>query len=531
MVRARHSVLLIAAAVAATAPTAFAQLRIVNFNGYNGRDTDNLPRSPWIDQVLGAIGSSVSDDPYIAGNTGIVKPIDVLFLQEVYSAQTTVAAYCNVMNSLYPGANYQFDAHNGGSTGAGTQGVVYNANAVQIVGFKAVGTSSGSGQPRQSMRYQIRPVGYGSAADMYVYNVHYKANQPTPEEPDTETRRNIESQAIRADVTASVPVGANIIYTGDFNVYRDTEPAFQTLIAPGHGQANDPINKIGDWHNNVAYIKAHTQSPYNSSTANALGTGFVDGATGGMDDRFDFQLLSGNAVDGHGLAYIPNSYQAFANNGTHTVTSMNQPINSASNTAQPRAILDALAATADHVPVVADYQLPAKLGVSLSPSTTPPQVLAGANATIQVTVSNTAPVQYAIGADTLSYSISTSGAVTGSATGTDAALGTGNAHLVALNTAGAGNKSGSISVSSTSEAVADNNFSATVNYAVLDHAQPSFSSSSNVTSAGVDFGYVPIGSNPALRTQPFTIFNRVATAGLRRGSTWTRSTTPATRPG
>jgi hypothetical protein len=498
-----------AAAVAATSPAAFGQVRIVSFNGYNGRPEDPLPRSPWIDQVLGAIGSSVSDDPFMAGNTGITKPIDVLFLQEVESAQTTVSAYCNIMNSLYPGANYVFDPNNGATTGGGvgTQGVVYNANAVQVIGVKKIGTVSGSGIARQPMRYQIRPVGYGSAADMYVYNVHYKAGTDV-EDPNNPVRRNIESQAIRADVTSSVPVGANIMYTGDFNVYGASEAAVQTLIAPGHGQAIDPINQVGEWHNNVAYIKAHTQSPYNPATATSLGTGFVDGATGGMDDRFDFQWLSANALDGDGFAYIHNSYQAFGNNGTHTVTSMNQPINSASNTAQPKAILDALAATADHVPVVADYQLPAKRGVSIAPPTTPPRVIIDGAVTLDVTVSNTAPVQYAIGADVLNYSVTTSGAVSGSASGTDAALGGANTHTVTLTTATAGNKSGTINVSSTSEAVANNNFASTVNYAVLEHARPSFDPAATFTDGVIDLGYVPIGSNPALRSRTFVIANR-----------------------
>jgi len=500
--------------MAATSTSAVAQLRVVSLNGYND-PTHPLPRSPWADTILGAIGSSVSDDQFIPGNSGIVKPIDVLALQEVDSIAVTVAGYRDVMNALYPGANYQYGTIGGASTGAGTQGLVYNANAVTLIATKKVGVSSGSGQPRQSMRYQLRPVGYGAAADLYIYNVHYKAGDEVSE-PNAPFRRNVESQAIRADVT-TVPAGANIMYTGDFNVYHDTETAFQTLIAPGDGQAIDPINKIGDWHNNTTYIKAHTQSPYNPSTATALGTGFTIGATGGMDDRFDYQLLTANLVDGNGVAYIPNSYHAFGNNGTHTVTSMNQPINSASNTAQPREVLDAMAGVLDHLPVVADYQLPAKLGVSISPATTPAQVIVGAAVTMNVTVSNTAPVSYAVGADALNYTLSASGAASGTVSGSDAALGGGNLHAVTLNTATTGNKTGAIGVSSTSEAVADNNFSASVNYAVLDHARPSFADASDQTATTIDFGYVPVGSSSAPRAQAFSVRNRVATAGFTAG--------------
>ena len=36
-----------------------------------------------------------------------------------------------------------------------------------------------------------------------------------------------------------------------------------------------------------------------------------------MDDRFDFQLVSGEFLDGQGLNYIGNSYHSFGNNGYH----------------------------------------------------------------------------------------------------------------------------------------------------------------------------------------------------------------------
>src|SRR5215212_10930297 len=116
----RNAVLLSAAAAALYAAPALAQLRVVTLNGYNSDPLNSYwpnPRSPWIDKVLGAIGSSVSDDPFIAGNTGIVKPIDVLALQEVESAETTVKGYCNIMNTLYPGANYQYGKIDGATTG------------------------------------------------------------------------------------------------------------------------------------------------------------------------------------------------------------------------------------------------------------------------------------------------------------------------------------------------------------------------------------------------------------------------------
>jgi hypothetical protein len=495
------------AGVAVCASPAAAQLRVVSLNTYNNADNP-LPRSPWINTILSAIGSSVSNDPFMPGSTGIIKPIDVLALQEVDSADVTVRAYCDLMNGMYPGADYRFDPTDGATTGAGTQGLVYNYNAVRVIATTLVGNSSGSGQPRQAQRYQLRPVGYGPDADLYVYNSHYKAGNGD-EDPNLPLRRLVEANAIRANADALGP-NKNLVYLGDFNVYHDAEPMFQKLISAGNGQALDPINQIGAWHANPAFKTAFTQSPYSASTASALGTGFTIGATGGMDDRFDWQMITANLNDGEGVAYIPNSYQAFGNNGTIT---MDRAINWPGNTAQPQNVLDAMAGVLDHVPVVADYQLPARLGVA--GPTVPAQVIVGASVSLNVTVSNTAPVMYAVGADELDYSIITGGAVSGSVNGTDAALGSGNTHAVTLNTASAGNKSGAILVTSSSQAVANNSYVQDVNYAVLDHAKPSFSGDSEQLAASVDFGYVPIGS--ALRSAAPAVHNRAATQGFTAG--------------
>src|SRR5207302_1960215 len=122
------------------------------------------------------------------------------------------------------------------------------------------------------------------------------------------------------------------------------------------------------------------------------------------------------------------------------------------NTAQPTNVLDAMAGVLDHLPVVADYQFPAKLSASVG--AVPAQVITGTGVNVTVNVSNGASVLYAIGADTLNYSVTTSGSVTGSANGSDQALGGSNNHTLTLTTSTAGNKTGSINVTSTSQSVA-----------------------------------------------------------------------------
>ena len=50
------------------------------------------------------------------------------------------------------------------------------------------------------------------------------------------------------------------------------------------GRLFDPIDRIGNWHNNSSFSDVHTQSPRTAQ--------FGGGASGGMDDRFDFILFS-----------------------------------------------------------------------------------------------------------------------------------------------------------------------------------------------------------------------------------------------
>jgi hypothetical protein len=493
-----------AATFVAAGDASWAQLRIVSFNTANAGVA--TPRTG-MDLILQAIATTVSDDPNLPGNTGIAKPIDVLAIQESAGWATTGVAYASLLNTLVPGANYQVAQLDGASTGAGTQTLVFNANSVGLIntGTKAFGTTGLDALARQVTRFQLRPVGYGADADVYVYNSHMKSSTGSA----NQARRQAEALEIRADADA-LPANSNVIYLGDLNVYRATEPAYQTLLSPGNGQAFDPINKPGSWAGSQAFQNVHTQSPYNAATAAALGTGFT-GTTGGMDDRFDFQLLTANLVDGKGLAYIPNSYQAFGNDGSMAWGSGGNSINQGGNTAQPQNVLDAMASILDHLPVVADYQLPARIGVTVAAM--PPRVIHGTPHAATISVSNAAPVAYAIGADTLDYDFSTTGDFTAApATVTGkAALSPADAYTVTLATAALGPHGGTIHVGSTSEQVGNGPFNQTLDYAVVDHSNGSFDAGADVDSLAIDFGYVPL-TLPA-RGAPFTIANRPAPSG------------------
>src|SRR5690625_4591 len=82
---------------------------------------------------------------------------------------------------------------------------------------------------------------------------------------------------------------AYVLFSGDFNLYTSDEESYQELLDEGNSIVfQDPIDSFGNWHKNEDFAYLHTQS---TRVSNA---GFGTGASGGMDDRFDFIMLSEN---------------------------------------------------------------------------------------------------------------------------------------------------------------------------------------------------------------------------------------------
>jgi len=135
----------------------------------------------------------------------------------------------------------------------------------------------------------------------------------------------------------------NYLFMGDLNLYKSSEAAYQTLTnySNSNYKFNDPINKPGNWNNNSSFKAIHTQSTHTSSNGCAAG--------GGLDDRFDFILISNALKNGSKhISYVNNSYKALGNDGKH----FNKAINSGTNTSVPANVLNALYNNSDHLPVV-----------------------------------------------------------------------------------------------------------------------------------------------------------------------------------
>ncbi len=173
-----------------------------------------------------------------------------------------------------------------------------------------------------------------------VFVAHLKAGNSSTDA----NKRALATEALMAYIDSENITG-NYIFAGDFNVYTATETAFQNLInaTPASIKFNDPINRLGDWNNTGSFADVHTQSTH--ATSNGCHSG------GGLDDRFDFVLIS-DAIknDGNRMEYVKNSYKAVANDGNH----FNQSINNGTNTSVPPNVLTAIYEGSDHLPVVMD---------------------------------------------------------------------------------------------------------------------------------------------------------------------------------
>ncbi|GEQ87238.1 hypothetical protein ULMS_27460 [Patiriisocius marinistellae] len=137
-----------------------------------------------------------------------------------------------------------------------------------------------------------------------TYVTHLKSSQGSA----NQTLRLEMVQEFTEDIESLDP-NAFVLFAGDFNLYTSTEPAYGALLNPTNNVVMvDPIDTPGSWNNNEDFAGIHTQSTRISSS------GFGAGAGGGLDDRFDFILMSQSMQTNPTLRYVEGTYKSFGNN-------------------------------------------------------------------------------------------------------------------------------------------------------------------------------------------------------------------------
>ncbi len=172
---------------------------------------------------------------------------------------------------------------------------------------------------------------------LYIYVTHLKSSQGTD-------NQNLRLQMINRFVEdlETIPSNSYVVFGGDYNFYRSSEPGYQELLDPTNPIVIvDPIDTPGSWNNNEYFQAVHTQSTrINAGSA---------GAGGGLDDRFDFITISESLLTDPTLYYVADSYKAFGNNGN----CFNNDISSSDCSGEYSQILrNRLYSMSDHLPVV-----------------------------------------------------------------------------------------------------------------------------------------------------------------------------------
>lgn len=443
----------------AAAPSVSAQVRVGFYNiaGLQGSQ-------PAIADVI----ATIHDDD----TPGFATPADVLVFCEV--RQSSIAGLTALVSSAAPpGVSYSLGTFttSGSEDSAGGANAIYlrNGRVSEIVsGHKDIFTGAG----RNADRWLVQLSGYSSPqSKIYLYGAHLKASPGSA----NEALRLSGVQAIRADAD-QLPAGTPIIYSGDMNFYSSSESGYQFWVgSAGNGIAFDELP--GSWNGSGNALK-HTQSP------RAVSRGLVGG---GMDDRFDFQLFSETVVDDAGIAVIPGTYRALGNDGLHYQKAINNGNNfyfpgdvSRSNT-----LANALFDASDHIPVVVDLQQPAvsEAWIAVQPG----RVIRNASVAVEMRVWNAVTVAAPIGVDPLDFTANGTGQVGGAASGTAPVQPNAGSYFFPINTSVVGNITGTVTVSSSNEAVQNPLLSLPVTGKIVRKANASFSGATDLNTTTASF--------------------------------------------
>ncbi len=279
-------------------------------------------------------GTDYSRTSYLRAILETYRP-DIFAVCEVETAaaaDTVLYRALKPLNSAYEAAQFEWCHSNPNSTLQ--QMLFYNSDKLELVSQTYLTTS-------------IRDINHYTLAlktadidtvfvDVYV--LHLKASSG-----DVNEQKRLEMVDILTADLANIPAGHYVLVAGDFNLYYSDEPAYRELIDTTNAIIlKDPVNRPGYWHNNSSFADLHTQSPNVNKGGNFVG--------GGLDDRFDFILVSQELMQTQGdLYYRRGSYSAYGNNGN----CFNDDINDSQCSGfYPQTLRNNLWEMSDHIPVV-----------------------------------------------------------------------------------------------------------------------------------------------------------------------------------
>ncbi|MBT5366309.1 MAG: hypothetical protein HOI88_03085 [Phycisphaerae bacterium] len=419
---------------------ASAQIRVVSYNTAQFNGDAN---------AMAEVLQAASDDD----SHGFAAPVSVFLFQEVDVAELSILQ--GVVGPKYSLATFtdQNDSSWGGAQAMFYLSTIFTENT----GLHA---DIYTGASRHADRWALEILGYTNKR-LYLYSMHLKASTGS----DNQEKRRAGAENVRDDIS-TLPTGSHIIVVGDMNFYSPSEPAYIWFTDSGPGQIIDPLGIGNSWSGASNALK-HTQSPLLNQNGGLIG--------GGLDDRFDFQFLSDTLLDGGGFDLIDGTYRALGNDGNHYNDAIDTGNSSyfPGDTARGNALANALVIASDHMPLIADYQVPALLAWEWNAAEN--RVLVDATSTVDFIIRNDAPVLHTLAADILDVDLVAQGGVTGTQSVSIPALSPPEIVALPVDTSVAGTWNGTVTLTSTSPEAQTTPEVIKLNGEVIDHANASFS--------------------------------------------------------
>jgi len=286
-------------------------------------------------------------DGYFGTVATYIKP-DLLLVNEMGANQIYAdRIIANVLN-INGETRYERAAIQNNSSSNLVNGVFYDQNKLALFRQDKVSVATNNSNLVRvidicSFYYKDPNLNAGSdTAFIHLIGMHLKAGSSGSDVVD----RGLATEALMEYLEAQYEPG-NFIAVGDMNMKSSSEAAYQNLTDNNYGeyQFYDPLIPNESWSGSASFSYSHTQSTHTSG-------GCASG--GGLDDRFDIMLMSGQILEDSGMvSYIPNSYKAVGNDGDH----YNLSLLDGTNTSAPAAVLTALYDMSDHLPVIADLSI------------------------------------------------------------------------------------------------------------------------------------------------------------------------------
>ena len=288
--------------------------------------------------VLRFNGNTTVRAKHIKSVVDFVKP-DIVILEEIEHQSGIDLLLTDVFN--VDSANFMVGPLP--STQWMKNGIIYNQSKLDLTSHKFVSTVL-----RDISGYTLSiKNAHSNVSPFTVFGAHLKASDTQ----DDSDQRWLEAKELYKYIS-QMDSNYHYIMAGDFNVYGSDEPAYKLLVDSMSVDLEDPI---GHWvRNESAHVEKFTQSTRTSQ----LNDG---GASGGLDDRFDFILFSDHFTSKDpDMKYLEGSYKVIGNDGNH----FNQSIVDGGNSVVPDSIAEAIYLASDHYPVVAKVVFTSKSSTS-----------------------------------------------------------------------------------------------------------------------------------------------------------------------